>query len=543
MRRVLAAAAAASLSVALLGAVPAGAADKQSSAQQASSDRAEAALAQVQAVFAKKSPVKARQLARSGSADATMALNELRKLRGALSPADRKIADAYLARPNDPSGGAVGDRYTVPEETPLCGPTVCIHYVATTDDAPPAGDANGDGVPDSVEDALATSESVNNTYTRAGYRRPKGDGSLDGGNNLVDIYLVNIGVQGLYGYCTSDEPNSTDGTYDAWAYCAIDNDFSAAEFGDRNTPEENQQVTLAHEYFHAVQFAYDSFEDPWFMEATATWAEDELFDSVNDNLQYLPSGQLGKPNVPLDTFDSDNLTQYGNWIFFRYLTEKHRARTGSLPNIVLRMWKRADSTRGQARDQYSLQAIANTLKTYKTNFAKTYVNFADANRRVGRTYSESNLYRGIAPGPKQRNTLTRSKKATAWKSKSLRHLTSYTVRVKPGKGLWGSWRLRTKVNLGPKATNSMARITTYSKSGRVQSKLIKTDRAGVATVVTPFSGRSIKHVELTIANGSTRTRDCYTDQTSPLYSCYGVPRDDRVRQQWKFQAIPNRLGS
>ena len=44
-----------------------------------------------------------------------------------------------------------------------------------------------------------------------------------------------------------------------------------------HTPLENLEVTAAHELFHAVQFAYDYDEDAWFMEATATWAEDEVY--------------------------------------------------------------------------------------------------------------------------------------------------------------------------------------------------------------------------------------------------------------------------
>ena len=36
-----------------------------------------------------------------------------------------------------------------------------------------------------------------------------------------------------------------------------------------NTPLENLQVTAAHEFFHAVQFAYDAYEDGWFIEGTA----------------------------------------------------------------------------------------------------------------------------------------------------------------------------------------------------------------------------------------------------------------------------------
>ena len=55
----------------------------------------------------------------------------------------------------------------------------------------------------------------------------------------------------------------------------LDNDYKSRQF-PTNTPVENMQVTAAHEYFHAVQFAYDITDDLWFLESTATWAEDEL---------------------------------------------------------------------------------------------------------------------------------------------------------------------------------------------------------------------------------------------------------------------------
>ena len=47
------------------------------------------------------------------------------------------------------------------------------------------------------------------------------------------------------------------------------------------------RVTAAHEFFHAIQFAYDVKEDLWFMEGSATWVEDEVYDSINDNYQFL----------------------------------------------------------------------------------------------------------------------------------------------------------------------------------------------------------------------------------------------------------------
>ncbi len=102
----------------------------------------------------------------------------------------------------------------------------------------------------------------------------------------------------------------------------LDNDY-ARQF-PTDTPLENLRVTAAHEYFHAVQFAYDAFEDAWFMEATATWAEDELYTDINDNLQYLRTDRSAG-RASRWTSSSRRQHHYGAWIFFRYLTEQFPA--------------------------------------------------------------------------------------------------------------------------------------------------------------------------------------------------------------------------
>ena len=60
------------------------------------------------------------------------------------------------------------------------------------------------------------------------------------------------------------------------------------------------RVTAAHEFFHAVQFGYDYFEDVWLMEASSAWVEDEIFDDIDDNRQYLAKSPLSSPAAPLD---------------------------------------------------------------------------------------------------------------------------------------------------------------------------------------------------------------------------------------------------
>ena len=43
-------------------------------------------------------------------------------------------------------------------------------------------------------------------------------------------------------------------------------------------------------------------EDLWLLETTATWVEEQVYDDINDNRQYLPVSQIYAPNIPLDAF-------------------------------------------------------------------------------------------------------------------------------------------------------------------------------------------------------------------------------------------------
>ena len=148
-----------------------------------------------------------------------------------------------------------------------------------------------------------------------------------------------------------------------WAYCVVDNDYAGFP---SNTPLENLQVTVAHEYFHATQFAYDVADDGWAMEATAAWVEDEVYDDVDDNVQYLADSPITDRKRSIDKFGG--LFHYGVWIYFRYLTEKFPAETGGLPTIIRKFWESADSSKGAKKDKYFTQGMAGVLKgkPYKT---------------------------------------------------------------------------------------------------------------------------------------------------------------------------------
>ena len=494
----------------------------------AASERAREALAEVRAIFEGDRPG-ARESGHSGR-EATLALRELMRVRDRLSGADRREADSYLARPTDGAADPMDQGYAssaTPRRT--CSSTVCVHWVDTTIDRPQQVDTDGDTVPDFVEETLATVTGVHETYVDAGYRPPKPDGNLGGNGGLTDIYLANIGDEAMYGYCTSDDPDRN--RFDVWAYCVLDNDF--AEFS-ANTPLENLQVTAAHEYFHAVQFAYDAFEDGWFMEATATWAEDELFDGVDDNLQYLRKGPLGRPHVPLDKYEELGLHQYGDWIFFRYLTEKYQEEIGGLPSLVLDTWVKADAAPG-AVDRYSMQAVKAALADRGTTFAQQFARFADVSRRPRAVYTEgeANSY-PKAPLWKERS-LTRADRTAELRLDQLDHQSSATARFTPSGLTASDWKLRINVRMADKARGSMAVVTQYSPALEPRTSIIDLNTVGDGQKTVPFSDPSVSAVEVTFVNASTRMAGCW--QYGYVYSCLGVSRDDNLTQRLTVTAI------
>lgn len=495
-----------------------------------SSAAAREALARVQSVFA-GSPVAARRSSSSPDPvqdDATMALRDLMVLKSELSGAERAAAEAYLARPTDPSDGdSFTVEYSVAEETPVCNTKICVHYVATTADAPPLADLDENFVPDYIDTMLATMTQVHDTYVGAGYRAPKPDGTK-GGNALRDIYVADIGGQGLYGYCTSDQNVPRQGPFDVWAYCVLDDDYSPSQFSS-NTPLGNLKVTAAHEYFHAVQFAYDAFEDAWFLESTATWAEDELFDGVDDNVQYLRTSPLTRPRTPVDS--SDGIGVYGSWIFIRYLTERFPASSGGLPTLVRDVLRKLDGSQG-GPDQYSWQGIATVLKQRGTTATKMMASFADGNRRPGKTYSEGAANEYPTPRLVDQTALGQGAVSAGLR---LNHLTSGTYRLSPRRVLGAAaWKLRVALDLAPTSRGSAAVVTTYFRSGAVRTNLAKLDRQGDGSLAVSFSQKKVKYVEVTLVNGSGRFVNCYR---GGRYSCQGDSRDDRLLAQFTARAF------
>ena len=529
-----AAAAVVSAGLTVPGAV--GAAPGSAPSADGSSAEAKAALRTVRSIFTSER-AGGRDFGQTGevpdatTVDATMALRDLALAKDRLTGDDLRAANSFLARPTDPAGPNNPDSahaYSVAEAPPVCNTDVCVHYVATTNDAPPMGDANTNGTPDYVEGVLATVTSVHDRYVAGGYRSPKPDG-VRGGTDAIDIYIADIGDGGLYGYCTTDQNIPRNGPHDVWAYCVLDDDYAASEF-PTNTPTKNLQVTAAHEFFHAVQYAYDVTEDHWFLEATAAWVEDELYDDVNDNLQYLSDSPLRQPDVPLDTFGGS--FHYGTWIFFRYLSERFPAAQGGMPTIVRDMIRRVDGSQG-APDQYSMQAVKSVLKARGQDFPKLFAKFSNANRRPKASYSEgrANKYKS-APLAKRYRL---GKGAVRRGSFTADHLTSATYRVTPSGKLRGAtkWKLRVSLDMASVKRGSSAVASVTLRGGKTRVVKLRIKNSGQARKSLPFSAGKIKHIELTLANGGTQ----YRCNNGGDFSCEGTSKNDGTTESFRLQVL------
>ena len=260
------------------------------------------------------------------------------------------------------------------------------------------------------------------------------------------------------------------------------------------------------------------------MEGTAAWMEDEVYDGVNDNYQYLPGSPLARPHVPLD------FGVYGSWIFFRFMAEYFGTATTDRPAVVRQIWERADAAPG-APDDYSLQAVARVSSAHRVPFRDLFADFgwtgpfAAGAYEEGRNYPKAPMTSSI--------TLTASTPGTGARAVTLHHLANRHIALRPGRSLPAQRRLQVSLNLPDRARGSEATVTVHRRDGVVRPFAVTLNAGGNGTTTVAFSRTSVSRVVLTLTNASTRMR-CW--QGTPL-SCSGQPLDDGMRFGYSARAI------
>jgi hypothetical protein len=315
---------------------------------------------------------------RRGS-EVTPLLRQLALKLPSLKGAERRQAVRLLTRPSQGQGTAGELEYDVPEHQPeLCSDHFCIHWVDSGADAPPPGDVNANGIPDYVEAMSAAFEHVYQAENvDLGWAVAKSDGTLgclsgapSNCPGKTDVYIKEIGDQGIYGYAAPDPSQSS---FSQYAYLVMDNDYNASQFpqygGD---PLQPMEVTAAHEYNHVLQFNYDIAQDTWMLESTATWMEDRVYTDVNDYLQYLtPWAQM--TFVPLTYFSYDgsdplNVKVYGDSVWNRWIDSHYG------PDTIRKAWELSRTT--TPHRSFAPAAYDAALQAKGTNFYNVFTSFA-----------------------------------------------------------------------------------------------------------------------------------------------------------------------
>ena len=446
--------------------------------------------------------------------EATLALRDLFVTMPELTGDDRQRAEGILARPSDGNADPNGDGYRA-RSTKKCSSRICVHRVKRTSDK-----ATGTF----TRTTLRVLENVWKAEVgRLGYRPPVKDGRLGGRGGKFDVYLKDLGSQGLYGYC-APEYRVRGYPRRANAYCVVDNDFARRQYGGK--PVDTLRATAAHEFFHAIQFGYDYREDPWLMEATATWIEERVADDVNDNRQYLREGQVRRTHVPLDTYDRDRSFQYGNWSFFEYLS----MRFGK--NVVKRIWKDAGTYRGDG-GRYSLQAVRRSLPD-GVALPDLYLRYAAANATPGRSYPEGSAW----PTPDWAGGSRLGRGDVASGRVRISHLASQHFRLTPrGELDRKRWRLQASVD-GPAAeTSPRVMLVRLTPGGDLVRTEVRLDKDGEGSATVPFNTKQAARLFVVAVNASTRF-DC--GGHGNRYSCRGKPRDDDKLFRLRFKVVARR---
>jgi hypothetical protein len=201
-------------------------------------------------------------------------------------------------------------------------PHFVLHYSTQGDQAVPAQDNNRNGISDFIDVAAQSMEDVwNREIGQLGYPTPVG-------TPVQKFHVYYKDLRSYYGVTYPDNVvlNTTNpvaqGT--ASAYIVVENDFYEGFPPNDEDVTGNEviragalKVTQAHEFMHAIQFNINVFQSGWLFESHATWAEDAVYDGINDWHWYI-NRFLRTPDLPIF-----NRYVYGSAFFMNYLSETY----------------------------------------------------------------------------------------------------------------------------------------------------------------------------------------------------------------------------
>ena len=265
------------------------------------------------------------------------------------------------------SGGHFAIHYATTNSPKVCQNPDSTNYGKTFDDIPtPQAPYTLQSWIQVVGDSF---EYAYDYYNRLGYIFPPNFPA-----SRYNVYLRSLVCDGYYGVTYSGQPvSSVNYPYAFTSWMEIDSNFTNSIYKPVTySPLQSLQITAAHEYHHAIQYGYNLHFDVWYAEATSTWMEDELYDSVNQLYTYL-SASLRNTNLSLDiSTDISTGGGYGRWLINRYFTESYPGQS-----IIRKFWENLSTkSPNSGKDIPMTPIIDAVLRTSGSSLSNDFLRYA-----------------------------------------------------------------------------------------------------------------------------------------------------------------------
>ncbi len=272
--------------------------------------------------------------------DLSMALLDLFHRRDALPPTFQQSGSDQFGRP-----------------TGMTGMVQTANFVIRYSTDPASGDFATDAF--AQETAAVFEEVYAIEIAGQGWSRPADDGTR-GGDNRIDVYLMDLVAQGAYGFASPDADAGCDPTRctGLHGWMGIENDYD----GYPPDPSGALRATVAHEFHHLIQFNEAGLTDPWFFEATATWEESVVYPDIDARTFYIDAF-TATADQPLTL--TDGAHEYGAYVVMRWFADRFG------PDVLRDAWRAALDA-----DQHALAGLDAALRVRGTTLAAAYGRFA-----------------------------------------------------------------------------------------------------------------------------------------------------------------------
>tara|TARA_B100000676_G_scaffold311630_1_gene382221 strand:+ start:1286 stop:2791 length:1506 start_codon:yes stop_codon:yes gene_type:complete len=199
-------------------------------------------------------------------------------------------------------------------------------------------------------------------------------------DDVYDIYIKDL-CDGCYGYnCLENELGVT--------WIVVEDNFIGSNYITSGL--DAMKITVAHEYFHAIQTAYVPYSiyNKFFYELSSMWIEDIVYPEIDDYVYFSQSADeyFENPELNMNEYNGYGLGLYGHYMNYEF---------GD--SIMQRLWNEyasleIDSINNQSVYNIIDSVLSNEAFEYNSSFTETWLDFNTKNLFNGISQINNNLY-------------------------------------------------------------------------------------------------------------------------------------------------------